>query len=110
VSGRKAYGMRAPFVRFGTDYSPTAWWEWFFAPIVWPLFIVLLFVAAGLSIPYFWLYPERHAHQFDFEGSPEEQRQLREYRNHRRRISIWRRLLEKARVVPFDAGPSGHAV
>lgn len=42
--------MRIPLVRSGGDDTPTAWWEWLFAPVMWPLFIVGLLVLAGLSI------------------------------------------------------------
>lgn len=42
---------------------------------------VLLFIAAPLSIPYFRLYPERHATTMDFEGNEDEKAELAAYRD-----------------------------
>jgi hypothetical protein len=42
--------MRIPLVRSGGDDTPTAWWEWLFAPVMMPLFLVGLLLLAGLSI------------------------------------------------------------
>src|SRR4051794_21512681 len=42
--------MRIPLVRSGRDDTPIAWWEWLFAPVMMPLFIVALLVLAGLSV------------------------------------------------------------
>jgi hypothetical protein len=34
--------MRIPLVCAGDDETPPAWWEWLFAPIMLPLFFLLL--------------------------------------------------------------------
>lgn len=43
--------MRLPLVRSGDDDSPTAWWEWLFAPVMVPAFFLFLFAMAVVSIP-----------------------------------------------------------
>jgi hypothetical protein len=78
-------------IRSIADESPIAWWEWLFAPLVWAISIPLLFVAAGLSIPYFMVYPDRHAHVYDF-GTKRERELMSRYRRFTSRISVWRRL------------------
>jgi hypothetical protein len=42
--------MRIPLVRSGDDHTPPAWWEWLFAPVIWPVFWVALVGLAVLSI------------------------------------------------------------
>ncbi len=82
--------MRIPLIRSGHDTTPIAWWGWFFAPLVWTILITLLFVLAGVSIPYFMLYPERHAHELDF-GTERQREVMRRYRRFTARVSLWRR-------------------
>ena len=89
--------MRVPLMRFGGADSPIAWWEWLFAPLVGAITIPRLFVAAGLSIPYFMVYPDHHAHKWDF-GTEEQQKVMRRYRRFASRVSFWRRC---ARVLAF---------
>jgi hypothetical protein len=43
--------MRMPLVRRGDDNTPIAWWEWLFAPILMPLFLVWMVLLAVLSFP-----------------------------------------------------------
>jgi hypothetical protein len=43
--------MRIPLYRSGGDETPIAWWEWLFVPIMTPLGIVFLLVAAVVSVP-----------------------------------------------------------
>lgn len=84
--------MRFPLVRIGGDDSPTAAWEWLFAPIVLPILILPLACLALLSIPYFALYPERHAHVWDFEGTETQRRQLARRRERYSRFSFRQRV------------------
>ncbi len=42
--------MRIPLVGSGRDDTPPSWWEWLFAPVMMPLFLVGLLVLAGLSV------------------------------------------------------------
>ena len=47
--------MRFPIVRFNEDNSEIAWWEWLFAPVVYPiLFAFLLILASPLLISGNW--------------------------------------------------------
>ena len=41
--------MRIPLMRSGGDDTPYAWWEWLFAPIMWPLFTIGIIGLALLS-------------------------------------------------------------
>jgi hypothetical protein len=91
-------------IRFGGDNSPTAWWEWLFAPLVWAIVIPLLFMAAGLSIPYFMVYPDRHAHQYDF-GTERQREVMWRYRRLTSRVSFWRRCV-RVLAFPFRRKPS----
>ena len=101
--------MRVPYFRRFDDDIPFTWIEWILMPLYVPIFFLVFGMLALLSIPYFWLYPERHANRIDFEGSPEEQERFRAYREYRSRISLGRRVLERLHLVDFDAGPTGHA-
>ena len=89
--------LRVPLIRFGGDDSPIAWWEWLFAPLVWVITIPLLFLAGVLSIPYSVVYPDHHAHEYDF-GTERQQAVVRRYRRLTSRVSFWRRC---GRVVAF---------
>jgi hypothetical protein len=40
--------MRMPLVRRGDDETPIAWWEWLFAPLLMPLFMVYLLLVMPL--------------------------------------------------------------
>ncbi len=99
--------MRLPLARFRGDKRPIADWEWMFAPIMVPLFLLFLLGLLVVSTPYWWLYPERHMQVADDPDAPPDlKRELAAYREHRRRIRIFRRLLERLHLVPFDHPPS----
>ena len=99
--------MRFPLARFRGDKRPIADWEWVFAPIAVPLFLLFLLALFLVSTPYWWLYPERHMHLSDApDAPPEQKRKLTAYREYRRRVGIARRLLERLHIVPFDSPPS----
>jgi len=53
--------------------------------------IVLCFLLAAIFIPFFWLYPERHRHLFDVEGTKEQRRALAGVRAELRQKTVWRR-------------------
>jgi hypothetical protein len=68
---------------------------WYLWPLVPPVFVVTMVVVgiplgllALLSIPYFWLYPERHAHVADLEGTESEKARLRRWRAAYQRMSF----------------------
>ena len=56
-------------------------------------FFVLFFIAGPLSIPYFWLYRERHATTIDFDGTDDEKAELASYRAALRRETLWSRFM-----------------
>ncbi len=96
--------MRIPLYRSGGDRTPIVWWEYLFTPFVLIVFIVFAIIGAFFFIPYYWLYPERHAQQIDLDGTSDERHKLEAFRIYRRRVSLWRRILEKARIVAYDSG------
>src|SRR6478672_3720275 len=65
-----------------------------------PANVVLFFLLAAIIIPFFWLYPERHRHLFDFEGTDEQRRVLAAVRAELRQKTLWRRLAERLRLAP----------
>ncbi|QEG29618.1 hypothetical protein GobsT_44160 [Gemmata obscuriglobus] len=83
--------MRVPLIRFGQDNRPLAWWECFFFPIVMPAVFLLLGAAALASIPYFAVFPDHHAHEYDF-GTERQQEVMRRYRQFASRVPVWRRV------------------
>ena len=54
---------------------------------------LFFFIAAPLSIPYFRLYPERHATTIDFEGTEDEKAELTAYRLALRQETLWSRIM-----------------
>jgi hypothetical protein len=44
--------MRFPILRRGNDESPIAWWEWLFAPLLYPATMLLFLLAGILAIPF----------------------------------------------------------
>ncbi|MCE9548673.1 MAG: hypothetical protein K8T25_24615 [Planctomycetia bacterium] len=60
------------------------WYTRLFYLIVMPfglLFIVMPFsLLALLSIPYFSVFPDHHAHPHDYKGTPEQRQRLRNWR------------------------------
>jgi hypothetical protein len=83
--------MRLPLCRFNGDQTPVAWWEWIFAPIVMLFLIPLLLLGAILSIPYYTLYPERHAHEYDL-GTGRQRELMRRYRSRAARVTLPQRI------------------
>jgi uncharacterized membrane protein YqaE (UPF0057 family) len=53
---------------------------------------VLFFIAGPLSIPYFWLYRERHRTTIDFDGTDSEKADMEAYRLALRGESFWDRV------------------
>lgn len=103
--------MRIPLYRASGDTTPIAWWEWPFFPAAVVLFavcgvvvIALLGALALLSIPYFALYPDRHACDYDF-GTEQQQEVMRRYRRFTSRVSLPRRAW---RVLTFYCRSKRH--
>jgi hypothetical protein len=83
-----------------TRRHENAWWAMIVYFVTAPACLVI-FVAAGIwSLPFFWLYPERHAHLIDIKGTDEQKAALNAYRKECAKYGLWRRLLEKLRLRP----------
>ena len=67
------------------------------APLVCGIAFAMLFIAAGLSILYFTVYPDHHATENDF-GTERQQAIMQRYRQFTSRVSFWRRC---GRVLVF---------
>jgi hypothetical protein len=80
-------------------------WEESFSMLFVPIALLGLLLMTVIATPYFWLYPERHMHIADLEGTDEEKRRLEQYREYRRKVGIWRRIAERAGWRPFDKPP-----
>jgi hypothetical protein len=85
------------------DHIP--WWE----RLLWPVTLIWLLWICIRATWQFWLYPESHYHLCEDDEQSEEFARLAAYREYRSRAGTWRRLLEKAHLVPFDSGPFGDA-
>jgi hypothetical protein len=80
--------MRIPLVRSGADRTPIAAWEYLFTPVLLVVLFVVGFPLAAASVPYFWLYPDRHCHQWEHDGNPSHARLLGRWRAMYRRLSL----------------------
>ena len=83
--------------------SPREEWPWWFWPIL-PLWAIggFLFVAqlvplAFLSIPYFIIYPDRHAHVYDG-GTASQRERLAKWRAHYARLSFRQRVARAVKI------------
>jgi|GEM_PF-4957231 len=76
-----------------TEHFKNSIFGYIVALIITPASVALLFVAAALSIPYFFIYPERHAHWIDFDGSDEQKKVLNQFRAELAKEPFRRRLL-----------------
>ena len=66
-----------------TQRSRLPWYSWLLVPIAVPAALVVgipLTIAAGLSVPYYAIYPDRHPHQVDLSGTPRQRALLTAWR------------------------------
>lgn len=71
------------------------WYAWPLIPFVFPvavLVMVPLGLLALLSIPYFLIFPDRHAHIYDFEGNERQKQLLKKWRIKYRKLTICQRV------------------
>jgi hypothetical protein len=77
------------------ELQKTPWFAWLMAPfcilVSLPIILPLGFLAI-LSIPYFGIFPDHHAHLYDFEGTPEQKEFLALRRSRYRRLGLRRRI------------------
>jgi hypothetical protein len=84
-----------------TRRHENAWWSMLVYVVTAPGCLVI-FAAAGIwSLPYFWLYPERHANLIDITGTDEQKAALDAYRKECAEYGLRRRLLEKFGLRPY---------
>ena len=81
------------------------WWARLVYFITAPGCVVLLLSLAILSIPYFLLFPERHAHSVDFQGTDEQKSLLQKYRKECKERGVFRRVIESIGIMPYS-GPA----
>jgi hypothetical protein len=77
---------------------------WYLWPLVPPVAIVTftvvgipLSILALFSIPYFWLYPDRHMHIADVQGTLTDKERVAKWRAAHRRLSFFQRVRHSQR-------------
>lgn len=80
------------------------WYLWLLAPLLLPIGLVVaipLGILALFSTPYYFVFPDRHAHQWDFEGTARQRELLTKWRREYSRLGfigrIRRGMLRRAR-------------
>ena len=71
------------------------WYLWLLVPIVFPIALVImgpLALLALLSVPYFRVFPDHHAHLYDFNGTPRQREMLMRWRASYSRLGFAGRL------------------
>ena len=84
----------------GREHLP--WYAWPLIPLVLPVAVVVMLplgLLALLSIPDFWLCPDRHAHLYDFEGTPHQRARLARWRAAYRRLGLWGRVRRAIKLI-----------
>ena len=79
---------------FVTRYRGDCWSTPIIQMLTAPGCLIALCVLAPLSVPYFALYPERHATIWDFEGTREQKQAMEEYRQECAKRGFMRRIAE----------------
>src|SRR5436190_23484804 len=75
-------------------------WPWYMTPIVAPALLPLLLllpVIALISIPLFWVYPDRHKHLYDVRGTSAQKVRLAQWRAAYDRLGLLGRI-RRARI------------
>jgi hypothetical protein len=90
--------VRIPLLSGPAD-RPLAWWEWLFAPVVYPVAFLAMLVYGVASIPYTLVYPESRFHLYDM-GTERQVELMRRYRRLAARVPLWRRV-GRALAFPF---------
>lgn len=79
----------------GSRRDRLPWFAWPLVPLVLPISLLVMLplaLLAVVTIPYFWLCPDRHAQLYDFEGTPHQRARLVCWRAAYRRLGLWGRL------------------
>jgi len=79
-----------------TSFKRLPWYAWIFVPLFLPVLLVVvvpLGIIALLSIVYFSVFPERHLHIWDCEGTAHQRRRLSQWRSRYRQCSLGGRIV-----------------
>ena len=95
--------MRIPLLSGPAD-RPVAWWEWLFAPVVYPAVLVAMLVFGVVSVPFVLLYPESRFHLYDM-GTERQVELMHRYRRFASRVPLWRRA-GRVLAFPFRRRPT----
>lgn len=75
------------------------WWMWLLLPVFLPVMLPIamlsmipLGILAAFFIPYFLVYPDRHAQLHDFEGTPRQQQRLAQWRTCYAKLTLLQRV------------------
>jgi hypothetical protein len=71
------------------------WYAWPLVPLVLPVVVLVMIplgVLALISIPYYAVFPDHHAHFYDFQGTPHQKETLARWRAAYRRLSFPQRI------------------
>ncbi|REK11953.1 MAG: hypothetical protein DWQ37_13100 [Planctomycetota bacterium] len=89
----KAFASEDHYNGVMADSEQSAW-PWYWWPLL-PLLYLLLILAVvalpilgPLSVLYFAIYPERHAHAYDVRGTAHQRHRLAQWRDHYRSLSF----------------------
>ena len=88
----------------GRNAADLPWYGWLVAPVLLPVGLVILLllaIPAAISIPYFWLFPERHRQLHDFDGSPKQHARLAQWRSAYSRLNLLERIKRASRKRPW---------
>jgi len=79
------------------------WYAWPLVPFVFVLIaipiLLLLFFLAVITTPYFWLFPDRHAHLSDFQATQYQRARLADRRAKYKKLGLWGRLRRAVKLT-----------
>ena len=87
-----------------TSRLPDKWWAKIVYLVTMPGVMLALVLIAICSIPYFFLYPEHHAHILDVLGTDDQKLALKMYRDESAKRGICRRVIENLGLIKYS-GP-----
>lgn len=94
----------------GDDGEPTGFLQLLVVLIATPASLIWLLALGIWSVPYFIVYPERHAHMIDLRGTDEQKAAMMEYRAQIAERSFFRRLIENLGLATYTGPDPPQAV
>lgn len=86
------------------NFENTLWKKIVGLPFL-PAFVVWGLLLCCLSIPLYWLYPEKHLTQIDFDGTDEQKQKLKDYRSTCAKKGLLRRFIENIGLAQRTGPP-----